>query len=198
MKRSSFRECEEILTQLSSMQSTCFTDLPFVQSAQSTNPMLTERTVSSSGLSWRSGTSCQSSQASLSRTFQELTWRTGHTAKCFLQQLAWKTAPFCRLDWTQGSHSVPWRLQQNCSKASSMTWEKCLKEALAFCADAYIVRLWDWATRFRYYQAETEIPATTYYLALHQQTLAKSIEINEFNLQKSHAMPLLTMFFFIS
>ena len=114
-----------------------------------TNPMLTERTVSSSGLSWRSGTSCQSSQASLSRTFQEVTWRTG-------QQLAWKTALLCKLDWTQGCHSVPWRLQQTCSKASTMTWEKCLKEALAFCADvSTVARLsyqilpgWDWDTSY--------------------------------------------------
>ena len=54
-----------------------------------TNPMLTERGASSSGLEPEVlGLSCQSSQASLSRTLQELTWRTGDTAKCFLQQVA--------------------------------------------------------------------------------------------------------------
>ena len=75
-----------------------------------TNPMLTERAASSSGLEPEVlGLSCQSSQASLSRTLQELTWRTGDTAKCFLQQVAWRTALLCKLDWTQGCPSVPWR-----------------------------------------------------------------------------------------
>ena len=32
-------------------------------------------------------------------------------AKCFLQQVAWRTALLCKLDWTQGCPSVPWRLQ---------------------------------------------------------------------------------------
>ena len=197
---------------------------PLFNPKSPTNPMLTEWAVSSSGLSWPTGTSCQSSQASLSRTFQELTWRTGHTAKCFLQQLAWKTALLCKLDWTQGCHSVPWRLHSSRVVAHSnlnhwLILVYFFQLIISAASPAFPAKvLWKmimprmrsrkqkwWSRKYRERFCERDIWVwwsghyvfSTAHLALHQQTLAISIEF-KFDLQKSHAMLLLTMFFFIS
>ena len=96
-----------------------------------------------------------------SETLQELTWRTGHTAKCFLQPLAWRTALVCKLAWTQGCHSVPWRLQPTAARPAP--WhEKNASAGHLHSAQAVstVLRLsyqllpgWDWYT--------------SYYLALH-------------------------------